>query len=711
VHLKLADQQLSTATSSENTVSPNAGSESSKVLMAMTPSKNTGAVAIVPSTTSIYNLILDGKTYPIKYQITGESNKLNYMTTKADKAAILANVTSQSTGKLIIELPRILLESKKAGTVTDIPYIIFGDGQYKVANEIKNNNNVQVRTLAIDFNKGTKQIEIDGSKIGTQPIPSTVSSSTLDHNPLSSSPVYIHKTTDINKNKIIVTTPQDSKKSKSKDPSLPYYDPNFPDKPANMPFCSQPKANANHKVCYDESDNPHPPCTKYPDNPACGTGKNVAGQGQPVKSCNSSQDSNQCITSIPQPKAPNPSVTTQPNMVDSVCHNFQSFHPYIAAACKGVEIAKEIFPLQPPTENQPIQQSSPIPGLLPSPTSDSPDNSVSPTDKSESSKRAEIDASRDTQGSNGHGYDSSCPSGHSAGFCGSYKQAYDKQWNDLHSSSPIATSKALTAEKPTTTAEQPIPTTGKSFQKSEPSGQEIAGTLSTNNPATTNPTTSGLADSNTPNTNPANTLKQDTGTGLSSSDSNSIFSNTQSSEGTSNSKPLTQPYQGMQSPTAPEEAAVPDQGQTTTSQDKGTSGSGGSDDSSGGNNLAPDSTTKPQDNTPTIRSTTPDQSVSGVQSEQGGVSAVVVPDKGQTTTTGQDQGTSGSGGSDDNSGSSGSNSGDSSTTSHDNNPPSDSSSTADRHSNSGGEKNSDRDDNSGGDSKGSSSGGGGDDDN
>ena len=152
---------------------------------------------------------------------------------------------------------------------------------------------------------------LESSKVlmATTPIPSTVSSSTLNHNPLPSSPVYIHKTTDINKNKIIVTTPQDSTKSKSKDPSLPYYDPDFPDKPANMPFCSQPKANANHKVCYDESDNPHPPCTKYPDDPACATGKNVAGQGQPVKSCNISQDS-ACIMSITstlQPENLNPS--------------------------------------------------------------------------------------------------------------------------------------------------------------------------------------------------------------------------------------------------------------------------------------------------------------------------------------------------------------------------------------------------------------------
>jgi len=104
--------------------------------------------------------------------------------------------------------------------------------------------------------------------MATTPIPSTVSSSTLNHNPLPSSPVYIHKTTDINKNKIIVTAPQDSTKSKSKDPSMPYYDPDFPDKPANMPFCSQPEAVANPNGCYDESDNPHPPCTKHPGNPA-----------------------------------------------------------------------------------------------------------------------------------------------------------------------------------------------------------------------------------------------------------------------------------------------------------------------------------------------------------------------------------------------------------------------------------------------------------
>jgi hypothetical protein len=39
------------------------------------------------------------------------------------------------------------------------------------------------------------------------------------------------------------------------------------------------------------------------------------------------------------------------------------------------------------------------------------------------------DASRDLQGLNGHGYDSSCPSGHTSVFCDGYFRGYDVTWN------------------------------------------------------------------------------------------------------------------------------------------------------------------------------------------------------------------------------------------------------------------------------------------
>jgi hypothetical protein len=79
--------------------------------------------------------------------------------------------------------------------------------------------------------------------------------------------------------------------------------------------------------------------------------------------------------------------------------------------------------------------------------------------------KAQIDASRDSQGLNDHGYDSSCPSGHSSEFCGNYKQAYDERWNELHSSvstiqqshQTVLPSQESAAETPPTTDTTPPP--------------------------------------------------------------------------------------------------------------------------------------------------------------------------------------------------------------------------------------------------------------
>ena len=70
----------------------------------------------------------------------------------------MANVSSQSNGRLTIELPRNSIDSKKQGANSDDAYRIFEDHQSAVAEETTNNN--QTRTLAIDFDKGTKKIKI-----------------------------------------------------------------------------------------------------------------------------------------------------------------------------------------------------------------------------------------------------------------------------------------------------------------------------------------------------------------------------------------------------------------------------------------------------------------------------------------------------------------------------------------------------------------------
>lgn len=50
--------------------------------------------------------------------------------------------------------------------------------------------------------------------------------------------------------------------------------------------------------------------------------------------------------------------------------------------------------------------------------------------KGNSLERGAIDAFRDANGLNGHGYDDSCPSGHSSAFCSNYKHAYQNQFDD-----------------------------------------------------------------------------------------------------------------------------------------------------------------------------------------------------------------------------------------------------------------------------------------
>jgi hypothetical protein len=46
------------------------------------------------------------------------------------------------------------------------------------------------------------------------------------------------------------------------------------------------------------------------------------------------------------------------------------------------------------------------------------------------------DANRDLKGLNGHGFDGSCPKGHSAAFCDEYKQGYHESWYDTEDNQP-----------------------------------------------------------------------------------------------------------------------------------------------------------------------------------------------------------------------------------------------------------------------------------
>jgi hypothetical protein len=114
-----------------------------------------------PTLTKTINLTVSDMTFPINYNVTGDGNSLTDISVESDppnKGTLLINIYSQSSGKLIIELPRNVIDSSA-------PYIVEEDqnGHFRSADEIK--NNAQVRTLDIDFDRGTSIIEIWGGAI------------------------------------------------------------------------------------------------------------------------------------------------------------------------------------------------------------------------------------------------------------------------------------------------------------------------------------------------------------------------------------------------------------------------------------------------------------------------------------------------------------------------------------------------------------------
>jgi hypothetical protein len=107
---------------------------------------------------STINLELGNKAFPIKYQLIG--GKLTAISAEKDYVTLLLNISSTSNGKLTIELPRYVIDSKKQGNV-DGNYAVFVDGQYAAADEIR--TTAQARTLMVGFDNGTSVIEITGT--------------------------------------------------------------------------------------------------------------------------------------------------------------------------------------------------------------------------------------------------------------------------------------------------------------------------------------------------------------------------------------------------------------------------------------------------------------------------------------------------------------------------------------------------------------------
>jgi len=114
-------------------------------------------------------LTIAGKTYPVKYQITG--GKVNGITADLAHASILANISTTTNGSITVQLPRNVIDSKKTpDNKTDTDFVVSEDGIATTAfNETA--NNATTRTLTIDFDKGVEQIEINGNQMLSHVVP------------------------------------------------------------------------------------------------------------------------------------------------------------------------------------------------------------------------------------------------------------------------------------------------------------------------------------------------------------------------------------------------------------------------------------------------------------------------------------------------------------------------------------------------------------
>jgi plastocyanin len=120
----------------------------------------TAPMGVAANPVKTYNLGIGNKQFKIPYQITG--GKLDTINAQGNNATLVFNISTTSDGKLTLDLPRKIIDSKKQGGI-DEGYAVFVDGQNANADQIK--NNTESRTLSIDFPKGASRIDIAGTHI------------------------------------------------------------------------------------------------------------------------------------------------------------------------------------------------------------------------------------------------------------------------------------------------------------------------------------------------------------------------------------------------------------------------------------------------------------------------------------------------------------------------------------------------------------------
>jgi cytoskeletal protein RodZ len=113
--------------------------------------------------TDTYILTINGKIFPIKYDING--GKLVGMLADKDRSTLVLVLNpSAKGGNMTIELPRNMIDSKGASNV-DTKYQVKIDGKGVDYKEVANNLNARI--VSINFSKDNRFMEIIGTTIAS----------------------------------------------------------------------------------------------------------------------------------------------------------------------------------------------------------------------------------------------------------------------------------------------------------------------------------------------------------------------------------------------------------------------------------------------------------------------------------------------------------------------------------------------------------------
>src|SRR5918911_1248157 len=108
---------------------------------------NNNTITADAAASALYNLTIDAKPYPIKFNITG--GILDTIAIDGDQAILLVNINASTNGgKLTIELPRDLIDSKMQSD-TDKPYLVYEDDTDRPMSFIESKTTEKARTLVI----------------------------------------------------------------------------------------------------------------------------------------------------------------------------------------------------------------------------------------------------------------------------------------------------------------------------------------------------------------------------------------------------------------------------------------------------------------------------------------------------------------------------------------------------------------------------------